>query len=206
MSEGFLGPHWSGIEGAPKGRRQKKRIFYGQAGGSATFWRDSVSEKLATNFETKIFKFRRLLGWHAICRRSKNDLHKDTTTSLQMCSKMCDPKKSKLHFCLQRVTLFIVWLQAKPKIQIFWTSEPGPIMDDITFCKTNAVAGLSIPSGQKGRRRGQAPSAPAFPNNFAKTKITTKQQMQKGTTFLLTPYIFHQQQLRIDKLFRPVYD
>ena len=42
--------------------RKKKRIFYGQAGGSATFWRDSVSEKLATNFETKIFKFRRLLG------------------------------------------------------------------------------------------------------------------------------------------------
>ena len=63
--------------------------------------------------------------------------------------------------------------------------------------------GLSIPHEQGERRRGQAPSAPADPR---KNNLTTTQQMQKGTTFLLTPYIFHQQQLRIDKLLRPVYD
>ena len=59
--------------------------------------------------------------------------------------------------------------------------------------------GLSIPHEQGERRRGQAPSAPADPQQFReKNNLTTRQQMQKGTTFLLTPYIFHQQQLRIE--------
>ena len=38
--------------------------------------------------------------------------------------------QTKLHFCLQKVNRLFDY---KPN-QIFWTSEPGPIMDDITFC------------------------------------------------------------------------
>ena len=41
-------------------------------------------------------------------------------------------KQTKLHFCLHKV---IVTLCDYKLNQIFWTSEPGPIMDDMTFCR-----------------------------------------------------------------------
>ena len=54
---------------------------------------------------------------------------KDTTTSLQTSSKIPDQKNKSIY---RRWSYPLC--DYKPN-QISWTSEPGPIMDDITFCR-----------------------------------------------------------------------
>ena len=63
------------------------------------------------------------------CIRMKIQQFKDITTSLQISSKIYDQKNQIVY---RRWSYPLCDYKLN---QIFWTSEPSPIMDDISFCR-----------------------------------------------------------------------
>ena len=75
------------------------------------------------------------LGFPSIIEQELDSLQtpKDIITSLQISSEMCDKKNKPNCTSFYRRWSYPL-CDYKPN-QIFWSSEPSPIMDDITFCR-----------------------------------------------------------------------